>query len=155
MAYVDLNPVRANMAITPGVSDHTLVKKRCEKAKNIQQLNSVNQQEKTVLPVVGNPKQDQPQGIQMRLTDYLNLVDCTGRVLRNKSRDDKRGHINASAEKILKRLNIEEGKWLQITSEFEQCFHSFVGSEINLRVACEQLNYQTPSGLTVCQRMFY
>jgi hypothetical protein len=91
----------------------------------------------------------------MRLTDYLDLVDCTGRVLRNKSRDDKRGHINANAEKILKRLNIEENKWLQMTSEFEQCFHSFVGSEHNLRVACEQLNYQRPSGLTACQRMFH
>jgi hypothetical protein len=150
MVYVDLNPVRADMAITPETSDHTSVKKRCEKSKTTQRPNNINQQEKTLLPFVGNPKQDQPQGIQMRLTDYLDLVDCTGRILR----DDKRGHINANAEKILKRLNIEEDKWLQMTSEFEECFHSFVGSENNLRVACEQLNYQRPSGLTACQKMF-
>ena len=125
------------------------------KAKNTQRPNSVSRPEQSLLPFVGNPKQDQPQGIQMRLTGYLDLVDCTGRVLRNKSRDDKRGHINANAEKILKRLNIEEDKWLQMTSEFEECFHSFVGSENNLRVACEQLNYQRPSGLTACQRMFH
>ena len=83
--------------------------------------------------------------------DYLNLVACTGRILR----DDKRGHINANVEKNLKRLNIEEDNWLQMTSEFEECFHSFVGSEHNLRKVCEQLNYQRPSGLMACQRMFH
>ena len=151
MAYVDLNPVRANMAATPETSDHTSVKKRCDKAKNSHRPNVINQQEKPLLPFVGNPRKDQPLGIQMRLTDYLDLVDCTGRILRN----DKRGHINANAEKVLKRLNIKEDKWLQMTSEFEKCFHSLVGNENNLRVACEQLNYQRPSGLTICQRMFH
>ncbi len=33
MAYVDLNPVRANIADTPETSNHTSVKLRCEQAK--------------------------------------------------------------------------------------------------------------------------
>ncbi|MEY8263601.1 MAG: transposase, partial [Bermanella sp.] len=123
----------------------------CVKAQKTQRPNAINQQEKDLLPFVGNPRKEQPQGIKMRLTDYLDLVDDTGRILR----DDKRGHINANADKILKRLNIAEDKWLQMTSEFEICFHSFVGNESNLRKACEQLNYQRPSGLTACQRMFH
>ena len=28
-----------------------------------------------LLPFAGNPRQDMPGGIQMRLTDYLDLVD--------------------------------------------------------------------------------
>jgi hypothetical protein len=36
--------------------------------------NQINQQEKSLYPFVGNPKQGQPEGIQMRLSDYLELV---------------------------------------------------------------------------------
>ena len=129
MAYVDLNPIRAKMATTPEQSDHTSIKKRCEKAVESSNPNHVNQQEKSLYPFVGNPKQGQPEGIQMKLSDYLELVDSTGRVLRK----DKRGAISASAEKILDRLDVDEDQWLEMTSNFEGCFSSFVGGERSLR----------------------
>ncbi len=151
MAYVDLNPIRARMAKTPEKSAHTSIKKRCEKAKKSKQPNHIKQQEKTLFPFVGNPHQKQPQGIQMCLSAYIDLVDCTGRILR----DDKRGHIDENAEKILQRLDIDEDKWLEMTVGFESCFSSFVGSEKNLRNACEQFSYQRPPGLATCKRMFH
>lgn len=151
MAYVDLNPIRAKMAKTPEKSDYTSIKKRCNKAKEVSQPNSVNQQEKTLLPFLGNPIKNQPIGIQFKLSDYLNLVDCTGRILR----EDKRGCIDPNAEKILQRLDIDEDKWLEMTRGFEGCFSSFVGSEKKLRNACEQFNYQRPPGLATCKRMFH
>ena len=46
------------------------------------------------------------EGIQMRLSDYLELVDSTGRVLRK----DKRGVISAGAERILNRLDVDENQ---------------------------------------------
>lgn len=151
MAYVDLNPVRAGMAKTPEESEHTSVKKRCEKAVQSKQPNHRNQQEKLLYPFVGNPRQDQPEGIQMKLSDYLALVDNTGRILRN----DKRGAINANTDKILKRLSIDEDQWLEMTSNFEDCFSSFVGGESSLRMACENLQYQRPPGLATCKLMFH
>ena len=150
MEYVDFNPVRAGMAKTPEESDHTSVKKRCEKAKKSKALNQVNQQEKTLYPFVGNPKQDQPEGIQMKLSDYLELVDNTGRILRK----GKRGSISAGAENILSRLDIDEDQWLEMRSNFEGCFSSFVGGERSLRMACENLQYQRPPGLATCRLMF-
>ena len=150
MAYVDLNPVRAQMAQTPEQSDHTSIKKRTEKAKSTKQPNHPNQQAEELYPFVGNPRQDSPKGIQMRLTDYLELVDCTGRILR----EDKRGAISENAEKILARLGIDDTQWLDMTSDFEQCFATFAGSEQRLRSACETLNYQRPPGLSRCRAAF-
>ena len=151
MAYVDLNPVRAGMAKTPEESDHTSIKKRCETAKKSKQPNRLSQQEKSLYPFVGNPREGQPEGIQMKLSDYLELVDCTGRILRN----NKRGAISADSERILTRLDIDEDQWLEMTANFEDCFSSFVGGESSLRMACESLHYQRPPGLATCKLMFH
>ena len=150
MAYVDLNPIRAAMAKTPEKSDHTSIKKRCEKAKTTQQPNRTSQQEKSLFPFVGNPRKDQPQGIQMKLTDYLELVDCTGRIIR----DDKRGYISKEAEKILTRLNLDEDQWLEMTQHFEQQFKNFAGSEFQVRESCQHFGYRRPPGINVCKRLF-
>ncbi len=151
MAYVDLNPVRAKMAKTPETSAHTSVQKRCDKARVSKQPNRIAQQEKALYPFVGNPRMNQPEGIQMRLNDYLELVDSTGRVLRQ----DKRGAISIKAERILKRMGMDEARWLDMTKNFEECFGSFVGNEQNLRTACVQFNYQRASGVEMCKRMFH
>ena len=150
MAYVDLNPVRAQMADTPEQSDHTSIKKRSEKSKQSQQVNHPNQQVKELHPFVGNPRQDMPDGIQMRLTDYLELVDWTGRI----HREDKRGAISENAENILIRLGIDDSQWLDMTSNFEECFATFAGNEQRLRSACETLNYQRSPGLSRCRAAF-
>lgn len=105
MDYVDLSPVRAGMAKTPEKSDFTSLKKRAEKSQRSVQANHPNQQQKELLPFVGNPRQDMPKGVPMRLTGYLELVDWTGRILR----EDKRGVIPAEADKILVRLELVVG----------------------------------------------
>jgi hypothetical protein len=84
MAYLDLNLIRAKMAITPETSNHTSIQKRTEA---IQQHKP---QPHKLLPLVGNPRQDMPQGIAFSLQDYCELVDTTGRIIRA----DKAGVIN-------------------------------------------------------------
>ena len=150
MTYVDLNPLRAAMAKTPEKSDYTSIKKRCEKAKTTKQPNRIDQQEKSLFPFIGNPRENQPQGIQMRLTDYLELVDCTGRIIR----DDKHGYISNEAEKILSRLNLDEEQWLEMTQYFERQFKNFAGAEFKVRHSCQLFGYQRPPGLRACKRLF-
>ena len=87
----------------------------------------------------------------MKLSDYLELVDNTGRVLRK----DKRGAMSAGREKILDRLDVDEDQWLEMTSNFEECFSSFVGGESSLRIACENLNYHGSPGLATYKLMFH
>ena len=47
--------------------------------------------------------------------DYLNLVDWTGKIVR----DAKRGAINQQLPPILERLNIEPKTWLKHATAFE------------------------------------
>ena len=150
MAYVDLNPVRAGIAKTPERSAHTSVKARAERAKSAQTPNHIYQQPKELLPFAGNPRQEMPQGIAMKLTDYLELVDATGRIIR----DDKRGYIPENSAMILNRLGLDEDRWLSMTQNFENTFSTFAGNEEKLRSVCERMNYRRPPGLNRCRTAF-
>lgn len=103
LAYVDLNPVRACMSNTPEEFEFTSIKQRAEKAKAAYSANHPNQQVKSLMPFAGNPKHDMPFGLPFKLSDYLELVELTGRVIR----EDKRGRIPNKLPPILQRLNIE------------------------------------------------
>jgi hypothetical protein len=74
-------------------------------------------------------KSAQPKGIAFSLQDYLELVDDTGRIIRN----DKRGAINA---KLLTKLNIPQDNWLKLTTEFGKLFHGPVGALQELTHYC-------------------
>ncbi|MGK0306982.1 MAG: hypothetical protein ACI8UG_002744 [Gammaproteobacteria bacterium] len=119
MAHVDLNPIRAKMAKSPETSNHTSIQKRT----NAIQQNK--RQPHKLLPLVGNPRQDMPQGIAFSLQDYCELVDTTGRIIRA----DKAGAINSAQSSILSRLGLSEEQWITLTTEFEQHFCYAVGAE--------------------------
>ena len=52
---------------------------------------------------MGNHRQDSPKGLAFSLEDYLELMDWTGRAIR----EDKAGHIDATYLPILQRLGLE------------------------------------------------
>ncbi|MEP4102472.1 transposase [Paraglaciecola sp.] len=118
MAYVDLNPIRAKMNTTPETSKHTSIQHR------IQSLIK-GEQPKKLMPFVGNHRQDMPKGIAYNVIDYCELVECTGRCIR----EDKAGHIEHHHSPILERLGLDNEQWLTLTTEFEQHFSTAVGSE--------------------------
>ncbi|MDD1781671.1 transposase [Enterovibrio sp. ZSDZ35] len=135
MAYVDLNPVRAAIAPTPEQSAHTSVKARIE---------SLHKDEPTapyLFPFSGNPRENMPEGIPFRLMDYLELVEWTGRQIR----DDKRGHIENTLPPLLARLGLEPDCWLNTCTRIER--GNVVGSESAVKAALPHLNRQRVSGL--------
>jgi len=132
MAYVDLNPVRAGMAATPEQSDHTSIKQRLkpdinltEAIKNQQEQQSLQQFDLALKPLVafeGNANNHQQAGILFSLSDYLCLLDMTGRMIR----EDKRGAIKESLPPILERLQIDQQEWLINATQFETRYsHKF------------------------------
>ncbi|GLS26529.1 transposase [Marinibactrum halimedae] len=149
MAYVDLNPIRAAMAETPETSEYTSVKSRCEKAKAATSPNHKYQQPNTLMPFVGNPREPMPEGLPFKLTEYLELVDWTGRHLRS----DKPGAIDSKLPLILNRLGIDIKHWLYMTQHFESRFKGLVGSVYSLKKACQSLGMKRISGLSACSEL--
>ncbi|WP_394132399.1 transposase [Shewanella maritima] len=141
MAYVDLNPVRANMAATPEKSDFTSIQRRIKSALK-------GEQPTELLDFVGNEKANMPNGLMFSVKDYLCLVEDTGRVMR----EDKRGAINSSTLHILDRLNIPEENWLKISTEFEALFKDAVGNLPALTQYCEHTDRKRRQGISSCQR---
>ena len=61
------------------------------------------------------------RGILFSFEDYLELVDCTGRI----SRDNKRGAIDEKALPILERLNLDPGRWCEQATRFEDTYQDY------------------------------
>ena len=142
MAYVDLNPIRAQLADTLEQSDHTSIQLRIRAALK-------GEQPSNLLPFIGNECDNQPNGIAFSLTDYLQLVDDTGRIIRN----DKRGSISESSGKILNRLNIPHDNWLKLTTEFGKLFYGPVGTLQELTDYCEHLEKRRRHFASSCQHL--
>ncbi len=148
MVYVDLNPIRACMAETPEESTYTSIKQRVDLAQSEYQPNT--KQPKALYPFAGNPREGMPEGLPFGLTDYITLVDWTGRQLR----DDKRGHISQSLPPILERLGLDQKNWLYLSTQFESRFKSIVGAAHNVRQACERFGKRWVHGLQECEELF-
>ena len=150
MAYVDLNPIRANMAKTPETSAHTSIKRRCEAAKSEGRVPGIVSKQPCQLErFVGYTRAEMPEGLPFRLTDYLELVDWTGRQIRG----GKRGAIDNDLPAILERLDIEEDHWLYMTQNFESSFKTLVGSVYSLKRACRSLGYKRIPGKRACETL--
>ena len=150
MAYVDLNPIRAMLAQSPETSAHTSIKRRIEHTRATQRSNNLNQQSNGLLPFAGNPRNDMPKGLPFRLNDYLELVDWSGRIMR----EDKKGQIPEHLPDILQRLKLDSRHWLYLTLHFEHPFRQLVGAAHNVRAACEALGQCWVQGISQCERLF-
>jgi REP element-mobilizing transposase RayT len=142
MAYVDLNPVRANIAKTPECSDYTSVKQRVISAKK-------SKQPSTLLPFVGNPRKTMPKGLPFELIDYLKLIELTGRCLR----ENKAGHIEANQPVLLTRLNINPENWLTLSKDFRKLFHGAVGHSDVLTDYCEHKGLKRRMNINYCDKL--
>ena len=126
MAYVDLNPIRAGIAETPETSDYTSIKARIEaQAEHISNPTQPLCTPSGLRPFAGDEslKPAEP-GLPFHLLDYLELVDWTGRAIR----DDKRGAIPAHLASILERLSLNLDNWLTTVKYFGHRFPKVMGT---------------------------
>jgi REP element-mobilizing transposase RayT len=142
MAYVDLNPIRAKMAKTPEDSQHTSIQQRIKAANS-------GKQPQTLAPFVGNSRQNIPKGLPFDLKDYVQLVELTGRCIR----EDKCGYIENDQQSILNRLNISAENWLFLTTQFRRLFHGAVGNSEALADFCLHQQLKKRATVSICKRL--
>jgi hypothetical protein len=136
MAYVDLNPIRAKIADTPETSKHTSIKQRLISIKHPATTHSL-------MPFVGNSRQDMPKGIAFSLKDYCELVDITASIIR----DDKTKDIDHQSPPILQQLGLSDEQWLTLTTEFEKHFSYAAGAEMMMSQFKEHTGHQRIRGM--------
>jgi len=129
---------------------YTSVQHRIEKARKTQLPSAIDQQPEQLLPFAGNPRNDMPAGLPFHLNDYLELVDWSGRILR----EDKKGTIPEELPSILQRLQLDARNWCYLTRNFEHPFKHLVGAAHHVRSACEALGQRWAQGISQCERLF-
>lgn len=137
MAYVDLNPIRADIAKTPEESDYTSIQERIQKAM------TKKQQGCFLLPFYAETDKKE-KAIPFEQNDYFALVDWSGRAIL----ENKRGLIPDDAPPILTRLGIDEKDWINHIRYFERQFPTAAGNIDKLRQLAELTSRKWIKGMS-------
>ncbi len=150
MAYVDLNPIRAGSSTTLESSEFTSIFERIktiirEKSKNSSQSIDDLKQPDRLSPFINNKKQKDisEHYINFKLSDYLTLVDETGRIIRS----DKKGTISENLAPVLTRLNLTSRGWLDMMKWLDQGYYYAIGNESQIISFSAKFSKRSPKGL--------
>ena len=171
---MDLNPIRAGLSETLEGSDYTSIQERiraylrsreggAEAASSTlaestpaESTESGMEQEEGESAIPAAPlaaftgtTEDVESGLPFHFSDYLELVDWTGRAIR----EDKRGFIPADVPPILSRLGVEAENWIETVRHFRRHFYDFVGPADILAQHSQALGRSWLRGVGACRRL--
>ena len=125
MAYVDLNPIRAKINNCAETSEYTSAYERIHGVAQPQEKPlEYAFTKKPLFGFIGDESEQTAQGIPFSLLDYIELVDWSGRIIR----EDKRGAISSQRPRLLSIFGLDDDTWLSLASHFGKDYHSAVGS---------------------------
>jgi REP element-mobilizing transposase RayT len=143
MAYVDLNPIRAQIAESPETSRFTSAFERIQAQQaesDAQESDAQRERGNWVSPVelardhasesasVPTVRASNRGCLSMTQSQYLQLLDWSGRQVSR----GKRGAIPAGLPPILARLGVSEDGWLKLVKDFGRLFRRAAGSPASL-----------------------
>ncbi len=111
MSYVDLNPVRAGLATALTGCDHTSIQQRLREAgqrSKPPKNGRSNIRSVTLAPFRGEARAGNRPALELRIDDYVKLLEWTGRAVRSKAD----GRIRGGPPALLGRLGINREAWL-------------------------------------------
>ena len=163
MAYVDLNPIRAGIAETPETSDFTSVQQRIEawqgrhesvsNDNNTPEPDDTNSLEDTIIKLLGfsdDSKDSAENAIPYSTTDYLDLVDWSGRAIV----EGKKGFISEQLPPILQRLNMQPEQYLAYVRKPKFGFANALGALDKIKACAEHFEKTFLKGQTAAAALF-
>ena len=163
MAYVDLNPIRAGIAETPETSDFTSVQQRIEawhgrhesvsNDKNTPEPDDTNSLEDTIIKLLefsDDSKDSAENAIPYFTTDYLELVDWSGRAIV----EGKKGLISEQLPPILQRLNMQPEQYLAYVRKPKYGFANALGTLDKIKACAEHFEKAFLKGQTAAAALF-
>ena len=166
MAYVDLNPVRAGLALTPETSEFASVFDRiagrqmrhCQApsastktAAAANRISAETQPDQWLVPFATYVSSEKPQGfLPITEDEYLRLIDCSGRLMI----EGKKGSIPDHLNPILDRLSVDAGYWLTTVQSFGGLFQRVVGRHKSIKAAAHQAGQKWLKGLQAARTAF-
>ena len=88
--------------------------------------------------------------VSFTLPDYLQLVDWTGRAVR----DDKRGAIPLEVQPIIQRLGLDQKQWLEMIQHFGRRYRRTAGAVDKLQAFGQKLGRYWLQGIGTSQQFY-
>ena len=140
MAYVDLNPIRAGMAGRLESSAHTSVQQRIVHTQHAPLTMA-----QPLQPTSGSLL----RCLSIHTSEYLALVDWTGRQLR----EGKRGAIPIDAPNILQSLGPTSQRWILRVNAIGSGYWRVVGEAHDLIATAQRIGQQWVKGLGLTRKI--
>ena len=155
MAYVDLNPVRAGLAEVPEASEFTsifdriqgrhgrellaravaVVKERTPMQERvIERARKRSRRDGWLCPIEKTLASSEPKSEPLTQDNYLQLLDWTGRALRQ----DKAGAIPDELAGILERMELDRKQWVKGVLRYGSLFYRIAGRAERLTAAARK-----------------
>jgi hypothetical protein len=142
--YIDLNPIRAEIASTPEDSDFTSIQDRTRALR-------ASEQKRRLLSLITPPLVSIEEATEGRLStvQYLQLVDETGRI----SRAGK-GKISDATADILTRLGVRADTWIDTATNVRRAFKRTIGPVESLKAFATKIGKRWLHGYGAARRAF-
>jgi putative transposase len=129
MAYVDLNPVRAGISADLLDSDFTSIQQRLRLATSKDCHGNQKADGYVTLMAFAKPESNEHAKplLPFTLKDYIDLVDWTGKVIR----DDKPTHIKQQPF-VLGQLGLNKSQWLELSLDIQKASLRAIGNMAKL-----------------------
>ncbi len=127
----DLNNHEKKVDLKLTISNQKRIQLKIRKQQKTEKLLQLDSLPKShIKPLHGSVHTDLTDAIPITFADYLELVEATGRCIR----EDKRGFISGASEKTIHTLGLNPEQWITHVKNFSSLYASNAGSKETLKI---------------------